>query len=115
MPYLEEPVGWHFAAPGKRLLPPASRDLLVRPLAKLSGGAVPHPGVIEGGGFEMSLWPLAALTASLPALWVVRWRRRMAHARQAARGRCPSCGYDLRATPGRCPECGTIASTSASA
>ena len=24
-------------------------------------------------------------------------------------GRCPNCGYDLRATPGRCPECGAEA------
>ena len=32
-----------------------------------------------------------------------RWQRE----RQAA-GRCPQCGYDLRATPERCPECGAV-------
>ena len=40
---------------------------------------------------------------------VVRQGRR---ARRHAFGRCPACGYDLRATPGRCPECGTAAASS---
>ena len=90
LPYLAEPPGWHYAAPGKRLSPPASRGPLVRPLATLSGGAVPHPGVIEGGGFEVSLWPAAAVTAVLPALWLVRRRRAALARRRAAAGVCPS-------------------------
>jgi hypothetical protein len=46
-----------------------------------------------------------AALAVLPSAFLVRLLRR----RRAARvGRCPSCGYDLRATPERCPECGTV-------
>jgi hypothetical protein len=50
-----------------------------------------------------SEWSIAAGFMLLPTLavlqhWSCRRRRRV--------GLCPSCGYDLRATPRRCPECG---------
>ena len=50
-------------------------------------------------------WALAVALAVLPVWWVVRARRRR---RLNRPGRCPACGYDLRATPGRCPECGAV-------
>jgi hypothetical protein len=48
-------------------------------------------------------WSVCALTGTLPVIWAHRrWKSR------TKVGCCPSCNYDLRATPDRCPECGRV-------
>jgi hypothetical protein len=57
-------------------------------------------------GIALPFWLLALVCGIAPAL---RWNPRRLRRRRLAAGLCPSCGYDLRATPERCPECGAAA------
>ena len=62
---------------------------------------------VTGRYVKAPWWSLVALTAAGPVARAISSFRR---GRRRRAGRCPACGYDLRATPGRCPECGTAAS-----
>jgi hypothetical protein len=51
-------------------------------------------------------WPFVPAVASAgPLAYGVALLRRR---RRVRKGCCPTCGYDLRATPARCPECGAV-------
>ncbi len=56
-----------------------------------------------GWSMVIPYWFPTLLFTLPPLLWmaVVRRRRNLKKT-----GLCPTCGYDLRATPDRCPECG---------
>ena len=69
----------------------------------------PHSGSerrsITSSHIQLPMWFIAALF--LAPMFLRAWRH-CRKRRQHQRGRCPTCGYDLRATPDRCPECGTV-------
>ena len=65
--------------------------------------STPNPSWLRAA--DVPHWFLAALFAILPALHFAATLRLRKSRRE---GLCPTCGYDLRATPDRCPECGMI-------
>ncbi len=79
-----------------------------RRLWRFAGFAYVEPGpggrLISHRKVYGPLWSFCIGWSILPAVWVWRWRSK---AGRLQTGLCPTCGYDLRATPERCPECGT--------
>ena len=57
---------------------------------------------------EVPFWPITLGVLAAAVRSELKWRRR-SRQRLALLGLCPTCGYDLRASPERCPECGTAA------
>lgn len=56
---------------------------------------------------DIPYWMVLTPFMVLPVCYVIGPARARDRARRWARaGRCPGCGYDLRATPASCPECG---------
>jgi len=117
--YQRLPFGSHIVRPGPRSqldwlpgLRVTREEGRMRP--RVPGEAPPYRFDLPTAGYasfarvEIGYWLPCLLSAALPALWLRRAGHRRRKAREAA-GLCPSCGYDLRATPGRCPECGHTA------
>jgi hypothetical protein len=67
---------------------------------------VPVPSTHRQQEWMFPHWLPVLLGLPLPLLWLALNRRSR---RWRGQGRCPACGYDLRATPDRCPECGRLA------
>jgi hypothetical protein len=107
LPWWHDSPGWHVKV-GTFNLPSGNAAPGAGSLANYHYQAGESPGTYMTsvvGSFRVRLAWIVLVTGILPAVWLKKNRRRAAR-RRAARGLCPACGYDLRATPSRCPECG---------
>jgi hypothetical protein len=73
-------------------------------------GSPPEPGRLILTGYSGVAVPSPVIAFFLcgptSLYWFGRWIYVLKMRARARIGLCPSCGYDVRATPNRCPECG---------
>jgi hypothetical protein len=72
-------------------------------------GSAPQAGYLFERRVYVPPWFPPLLFAALPFVAACRGLHRYWRSLRPAVKRCPTCGYDLRATPDRCPECGKAA------
>jgi hypothetical protein len=60
-------------------------------------------------GVWVPYWVVVLAASVLPTVYAAYGKCYRLRAERAAKGLCPRCGYDLRATLDRCPECGSVA------
>jgi hypothetical protein len=86
--------------------------MIVPALSAVVASPSPASAAAAGdGGFSGRLPLILAgqvLTTGGVMLFALPFARRQWRRERQAAGRCPECGYDLRATPERCPECGVV-------
>jgi hypothetical protein len=106
---LPEGAGWQYSRSTGAVSSTSAFGLIDETYWQPRPAAVPATGVPtqrRAGSRRIwfPTWTAAVAFAVLPGCV---WARRLGRQRGGCAGRCPTCGYDLRATPDRCPECGT--------
>ncbi len=111
--HIQDARGWPFLAlwSGMRIVDDASGE----PTALVAGGIRVTDEHSPGDFSEVRALPLRPIprglalnTAFYASVWLVLFTAPRALRRhfRSRRGQCPTCAYDLHATPNTCPECG---------